>query len=127
MNIYLQALIGLIAVFAVGFVFYGVIFKEALKDSSPAPTPSHLGMAVVGVYLVAYFFIQLFGHTYFADTTSIQKGLYLGLLTGVAFFVIPLFTDSSFLKPKSEALYALLFNWLVSFIVLGLVVGFLNR
>lgn len=125
MNTFLLALIGMIAVFAVGFIFYGVLFKEALKGAAPAPTPIHLGSAAVGIYILAYFFIQLYSYTTFPDVTGPLKGLYLGLLIGVPFFAIPLFVDSPFFQAKPQAVYAVLFNWVVALIVLGIVVGFL--
>jgi hypothetical protein len=127
MNIYLQALIGLVAVFAVGFVFYGFLYKDALKDVAHDMSPVHLTLATVGLYVISYFFIQLFNHTTFTDVSAVLKGLYLGLMVGVAFFAIPLFTDQSFLKGKPMGVQAVLFNWVGSFVVLGIVAGFLNK
>lgn len=125
MNTYLLALIAAVAVMAVGFVFYGVLFKEALKDAASAPTQAHLASAIIGIYVLSYFFIQLYSHTSFTDVTGVVKGLYLGLMVGVPFFAVPLFVDSPFFQAKGQAVYAVLFNWVVSFMVLGLVVGYL--
>ncbi len=126
MSHYLVALIGLVAVFIVGFLSYGVLFKESLKDHAVSLTPTRMVIAAVGMYLLALAFTVLYQDVNFVNGVSgVMKGLYLGLLVGVAFFAIPFFADSPHLKAPNTVAWAVLVNWVLAFAVLGLVVGFL--
>jgi hypothetical protein len=128
MNIYLLALIGLIVVFAVGYIFYGAIYKNALSDGEATKMEmGHIAQAAVALYISSLAFIYLYDMVTFDNgAAGVTKGLYLGLLVGVGLFALPLYTDSPFFKAREKSVMAVLVNWVVAFAVLGIVVGFLR-
>jgi hypothetical protein len=65
----------------------------------------------------------VFDHFSVTGMTGVTRGLTLGLLMGFGGFAFPLFADVGFLKAKQEAVTAVLLNWVLSFVVIGLVVG----
>lgn len=124
MNTYLVALIGLLAIFIVGFIVYGLLLKSTLKGHEVQLTLPRFVVAAIGMYIVALAFSVLYQDVSFASgVTGAVKGLYLGLLVGIAFFAIPLFADASYFKAKESVLWSVIFNWVAAFVVLGLVVG----
>jgi hypothetical protein len=124
MNEYLVALIGLLTVFIVGFLMYGVFMKEMLKGNEVKLTAMRFVVAAIGMYVIGLAFTVLYNDVNFASgVTGITKGLYLGLLVGVPFFAVPFFADGPYLKGKDNVLWAVLINWVVAFAVLGIVVG----
>lgn len=126
MNTYLLALIALVAAFAVGFCIYGQLFKGPLGTAGEKLDTTHLAVASVTIYLSALAFIYLYDHITFGDYTGAAKGVTLGLLVGIGLFALPLFADSGFLKPDKDAQLAVTLNWILSFVVMGLVVGWLR-
>jgi len=125
MNIYLSALISAVGAMVVGFLFYGLFFKSAASQNTNH-TPTAIVMSIIGIYIACLGFTVLYTNTTFAiDTPAMLRGLYLGLLTGVTLFAIPLYTDQGYLAPKSDALWVVLMNWVVSFAVVGLLTGLL--
>jgi hypothetical protein len=126
MNMYVLAFIALIFAFAVGFVVYGQIFKGPLGTADEKIDPMHLGIATVTIYLSCLAFIYLFDHTTMGTMTGVSKGVSLGLITGIGIFALPLIADAGFFRAKKEALQAVSLNWIVSFAVIGLVVGWLR-
>lgn len=126
MNQYLVALIGLLAIFIVGFLMYGVFFKGSLKDNEVKLTAGRFVVAAIGMYLIAWAFTVLFNAVTFASgVDGVTKGLYLGLLVGVPFFALPLFADAPYFKSSNSVVTAVLVNWVVALAVLGIVVGYL--
>jgi ABC-type sugar transport system permease subunit len=125
MNSYLLALISVIAAFIVGFVIYGQIYQGPLETKGEKIDPTHLFVTAVLVFLSSLSFIYLFDHVSM-DSTGVTKGVILGLLIGLGFFAFPLIADGGFFKAKKEALTAVSLNWVLSFVVIGLVVGWLR-
>ena len=123
MNMYLLALISVIVAFAVGFVVYGQLFKTQLGTAGEKLDPMHLAMTTAMVYLASLAFIYVFDHFSVSGLTGGMKGLTLGLLLGVGIFAMPLFADSGFFKAKMEVTTAVVLNWIVSFALVGIVVG----
>lgn len=126
MNHYLLALIGLGVQLVVGFFVYGLFFKESLAATRVALTPTRTVTASIGMYIVAYLFVALFDNVLFPGAIGMLKGLYLGVLVGVTGFLLPLRLDSGWLGANAVALRAVVTNWMVTFIILGLVVGALS-
>ncbi len=123
MNQFLVALIGLLVILSVGFVFYGLIFKDLIKNV-PHPAPSRIVIGMVAMYIVALAFTVLFRNITFAEGTSgMLRGLYLGLFVGVPFLALPLLADGQYLQTKSSALWLVVTNWVVALAVLGIVAG----
>ena len=90
-------------------------------------TPTRFGVAAVGMYVIAWMFIMLFDrYTPTGDPSLIMKGLELGLMVGVMCFLIPLFADAPYFKSKMNLEWVLIANWVLSFLALGLVVGWLK-
>ncbi len=124
MNQYLVALIGLLVVFVVGALVYGVFFKEAVKSNAVKLTGGRFVVAAIGMYLIALAFTVLFNDISFASgVTGAVKGLYLGLLVGIPLFALPLYADSPYFKADNSVTWAVIVNWVLAFAVLGLVVG----
>lgn len=126
MNVYLLALIALIGAFCVGFVVYGQIFKGPLGTEGAKLEAGHLAFTSVLVYLSALSFIYIFDHLNIGDLSGVAKGVTFGLLTGVGLFVLPLLADVGFFKSTKEAQVAVAMNWALSFVVMGLLVGWLR-
>ncbi len=127
MNQYLVAFIGFLAMLIVGFVFYGSLFKETVK-SQHHPETTRVIVSMVAIYLAALAFTIIFNDFSFASgVTGALKGFYLGLLLGLGTFALPLYADASYLQAKAGTTWVVLWNWVVSFIVLGLVVGLLTH
>ena len=126
MNEYLMALIGLLAIFIVGVVCYGLLFKGMIGENAVQLTPVRFLIAGIGMYVIAWAFIMLFNNYDAGDATSVMKGLQLGLLVGIPFFAIPLFADAPYFKPKMNMEWYVIANWVISFAVLGMVVGWLK-
>ncbi len=128
MNQYLIALIGLIAIFIVGFLIYGVVGKESVKGHEVKLTPTRFVIAAIGMYIISLAFTVLYNDINFVSgVTGPLKGLYLGLLIGIPFFALPLYSDGSYLKTSDKVLWTVLLNWVVALAVLGLVVGYLVK
>ena len=126
MNAYLLALVGVIAILVVGFLIYGVLFKDRLKDAMEPMTPMRLVVAFVGMYLISWVLTVLFKDITFVDgATGVMKGLELGLAVGIFGFALPLFIDSSYLKSKMVLVQTVIINWVLAFAVLGMVIGWL--
>lgn len=125
MNTYLLALISLIAAFAVGFVVYGQIFQGPLETKGEKIDPAHLLVTSILVYLSSLAFIYLFDH-FNVDMSGVTKGVVLGLLVGIGAFAFPIIADGGFFKAKKEALTAVTANWVISFALIGLLVGWLR-
>lgn len=124
MNTYVLALIGLLAVFIVGVIVYGVLFKASLKGDDVKLTLPRFIVAGIGMYVISLAFIWLYNAVSFTTgVEGVTKGLYLGLLVGVAFFMIPFFADAPYLKGKDSVMWTVIINWVLSFAVLGMVVG----
>jgi hypothetical protein len=124
MNTYLLALLGLLAVFIVGIICYGLLFKGTVGENAVKLTPGRFVVAGIGMYVISLAFIALFNDMNFAsNVTGAMKGLYLGLLVGVAFLMVPLFADAPYFKSRDGVVWAVIINWVLSFAVLGLVVG----
>lgn len=126
MSEYLMALIGLLAIFVVGVLCYGVLFKGFIGDNAVKLTPTRFAIAGVGMYVISWMFIMLFkNYDAGADVSNIMKGLQLGLMVGVGFFMIPLFADAPYFKSKMNLEWAIIANWVLSFAFLGIVIGWL--
>jgi hypothetical protein len=125
MNEYLMALIGLLAIFVVGVLCYGVLFKGFIGENAVKLTPTRFAIAGVGMYVIAWMFIMLFKNYDAGDVSSVMKGFQLGLMVGVGFFLIPLFADASYFKSKMNLEWAIIANWVASFAFLGIVIGWL--
>lgn len=125
MNEWLLALIGLLAMFVVGVIVYGGLFKAMVGDNAVKLTPTRFIIAAIGMYVIAYAFIMLMKNVELGDATGVMKGLQLGLLIGIPFFAIPLFADAPYFKGKMNIEWAVIINWVLSFAVLGMVVGWL--
>ncbi len=125
MNEFVLALIGLLAMFVVGVICYGALFKGSLGDENTVKlTPVRFAIAGVGMYVIALAFIMLYKKVDFgADVTGVMKGLQLGLYIGIPFFLIPLFADAPYFRAKPGVEWAVIINWVLSFVVLGIVVG----
>ena len=124
MNQYLAAIIGLLVIFVVGFLFYGVFFKQTLKGHEVQLTFPRFIVAAIGMYLIALAFIVLYKDMNFASqVTGATKGLYLGLLVGVPFFAIPVFADGGYFKASDSVVWSVIANWVVALAVMGLVLG----
>lgn len=123
MNVYLVALIGLVVMLAVGFFFYGLFFKDLIKDVTK-PTAGRLIISLAAIYLTALAFCVLYRNTLFAENISnVLRGLYLGLMVGVPFLGLPLLADGAYLKTKNASLWLVAVNWIVSLAIFGLVAG----
>lgn len=126
MNQYLVALIGLLVVFAVGALSYGVLFKASLKDNAVALSLPRFVVAGIGMYVIALALTVLYnGFAFASGITGSMKGLYLGLLVGVPFFAIPLFADAPYFKVNDKVMWAVIINWVLALAVLGFVIGWL--
>ncbi|CAN5157546.1 hypothetical protein BH11PAT4_BH11PAT4_4330 [soil metagenome] len=125
MNEYLMALIGLLAIFVVGVLCYGVLFKGFIGENAVKLTPTRFAIAGVGMYVIAWIFIMLFKNYDAGDVSNVMKGFQLGLMVGVGFFMIPLFADAGYFKSKMNLEWAIIANWVASFAVLGIVIGWL--
>ncbi len=126
MNAYILALIALVAAFAVGFVVYGQLFKGPLNTVGEKIDPMHLTLTSILVYLSALGFIYVFDHFAINNMSTIGRGVVLGLIVGIGFFAFPLVADGGFLKSPKDAQIAVILNWVVSFFVVGAVVGWLR-
>jgi len=126
MNAYLLALIAVIAAFAVGYVIYGQLFKGPLGVSEEKMDMTHIAMATIMIYISCLTFIYLFDHFAIEGITGVTKGVVLGMIAGIGMFALPLWSDAGFFKAKKEAQTAVVLNWVLSFIVVGVVVGWLR-
>lgn len=125
-NQYLVALIGVLVLIGTGWVFFGLLFKDALKDHAVPLTASRFVQAGITTYLLTLAMTVLFNDVEFASgVTGAMKGLYLGLLVGIPFFAIPLFNDSPYFRTKDSVVWIVLANWVVALALLGLVIGWL--
>lgn len=129
MNIYLFALIGLIAMSSVGYVMFGQLYKEVFADEDHSkPDMKQLAMVLVAMFLISLGFASLysgFEFSYTLNLNNMMKGLYLGLIFAAAGFALPLMIDGQHFMPKPGKLTAVIVNWVASFIVLGLLAGWL--
>ena len=124
MNTYLLALIGLLGMFVVGVICFGFLFKSMVGDNEVKLTPMRFVIAAIGMYVIAWIFIWFFKNTMITGATGAMKGIELGLMAGIAFFTVPLFADAGYFKSgKMNIEWVLIANWLLSFVVLGLIVG----
>lgn len=125
MNEFILALIGLLVLFVVGIICYGALFKNSLGDENVVKlTPVRFVTAGVGMYIISLAFIMLYKKLDFgADVTGSMKGLQLGLYIGIPFFLIPLFIDAPYFKARPGMEWAVIINWVLSFALLGVVVG----
>jgi hypothetical protein len=122
----LLAFILVIAMLVVGFVVYGLIFKNALAGTTPALNAGRVIGAAIAMYITALTFIALYNDITFASgSIGINKGFYLGLILGIPIFALPLFTDHDYFATKNEAVWAVMINWIFSFAVMGILVGLL--
>jgi hypothetical protein len=124
MNEYVLALIGLLVLFVVGVICYGVLFKGFVGEENAVKlsVPRFL-VAGVGMYVMALAFIMLYKKVDLGDMSNVMKGLELGLWLGVPFFLIPLFADAPYFKGKANIEWAVIINWVLGLAVLGVVVG----
>lgn len=128
MNQYLVALIGLVVILFVGFVMYGLIFKQRLSDATQPQSIGRIISSAVGMYFIALIFTVLYNDVIFASgATGIIKGLYLGLMVGLSGLMIPMLIDAGYLRSDKGHVNALVTNWVVAFIVLGLVTGIILK
>lgn len=129
MNLYLVALIGLLVVFIVGMIMYGAVFKASLAENNVKLTVPRFIVAGIGMYIIGYAFAWLFQHVDMGSATGITKGIYLGLLLGIPFFAVPFFADSPYYKSANESkvMTAVMVNWVVALVVLGVVIGFILK
>jgi hypothetical protein len=124
MNQYLLALIGVIGALAVGYLFYGLLFKDVMKVEKAEFVPSTVAISLVAMYLSVLAFIMLYNDVTFNDSTAgAMKGLQLGLMAGIGLFGLPLFADRGWLNTSSQRVWVVLVNWVVTFAVVGLIVG----
>lgn len=123
MNEWLLALIGLLAMFVVGVICYGMLFKGFVGENAVKLSVPRFLVAGVGMYVIAYAFIMLFKNVTLGDADGLMKGLQLGLMIGIPFFAIPLFADAPYFKGKANIEWAVIINWVLAFAVLGMVVG----
>jgi hypothetical protein len=123
MNAYLLALIALCVAFAVGYLVYGVLYREPLGTAEHKPEPKHLAVATLLLYLICLAFIYVFDHLVIAEVSAVGKGVLLGLVSGLGFFAFPLIMDGAFFAAKKESYMAVTLNWVLSFVAIGLVVG----
>jgi len=124
MNPYLLAILGLLGIFIVGVLCYGVFFKGFLAENTVKLTPVRFVVAGIGMYVISLAFIYLFNMTNVMDLTGVSKGLALALLVGVPFMAVPIFADAPYFKSNKMGMeWVLIVNWLLSFLVLGLIVG----
>src|SRR4051812_42987743 len=122
MSIYAVAAIGLVVMFVIGALSYGVIGKNALKDIQMDRSVLTLVIALVAMYLTSLAFVVLYRDVSFASGVSgLARGLELGLWVGLPFAVTPTYVDRHYFVAKGPALGIFLANWLVTFLVLGLV------
>lgn len=126
MNVYLLALISVIAAFAVGFVIYGQLFQGPLGTKGEKMDTNHILMATIMLYVSSLAFIYLFNHFTIEGYEGITKGVVLGLIAGIGMFALPLWMDAGFFKGSKDAKTAVILNWILSFIVIGVVVGWLS-
>ncbi len=123
-NVYIIALIGVIAILTVGYLTYGLVFKSALSGNEAPHTTTHLVGSIIGMYIIALIFTVLYKDViFYSGITGVMKGLYLGLMVGLAGFALPLMIDGAYLKANAQHLRVLTTNWLAAFILLGIVVG----
>lgn len=124
MNPYLLGVLGLLGIFIVGALSYGVLFKNYLADHEVKLSLGRFLVAGVGMYVVSLAFIYLFNQTDVMGTAGVLKGIELALLIGVPFMVVPIFADSPYFKASKAGIeWVLIANWLVAFVVLGVIVG----
>ena len=125
MNDYVLAILGLLGIFIVGVICYGFLFKGFVGDKNEVKlTVGRFLVAGVGMYVVSLIFIYLFRHVTIGTMTGVAKGVDLGLLAGVGFMAIPIFADAPYFKSGKMGIeWAVIVNWLLSFVVLGIIVG----
>ncbi len=124
MNQYLVALIGLIAMLAVGYIFYGLIYKQTIATLGLPHSRNGIIMSIIAMYVVALVFTALYNDITLANgAIGMAKGLYLGLMVGIFIFGFTLFADAQYLSLNRRMVWAVIGNWVVSFVVLGLIVG----
>ena len=127
MNPFILAFIGVIAFLVVGFFMYGTFFADATDSKNHKSDTTRMVLAAIGMYIAAYEFIVLYDAVTFSTvTTNLVKGLYLGALVGIPLLAIPLLIDGLYIGTNKKAYQAIIANWAISFIVLGLVVGLLR-
>lgn len=127
MNGYLLALIGLIGMFAVGFIVYRLFNRDELAVEQQPKSMKKVVLSVLGLYAIALAFITLYDAVIFpSGALGMWKGLNLGFIVGLFGFVLPFLVDASHLRTQPVAIRAVAINWFVSFIVLGLIVGALS-
>lgn len=123
MNQYLLALLGFIIMLVVGFFFYGLFFKDLTKEAVK-PTTGRLAVSLIAMYLVALAYTIVYRNITFASNVDgAIRGLYLGLLLSVPFLGLPLLIDGFYLKTKDNLIWLIVLNWIVSFALLGVLVG----
>jgi len=124
MNPYLLGVLGLLGIFIVGALCYGVLFKGFLQGHEVKLSLGRFLVAGVGMYVISLAFIYLFNMTSVMNTTGVMKGIELALLIGVPFMVVPIFADAPYFKSDKTGIeWVVIVNWLLSFIVLGIIVG----
>jgi hypothetical protein len=123
MNSILLSIIGLLAIFIAGVITYGVLGKGYIGEDSVKLTPGRFVIAAIGMFVIAYAFQYLFKNVTLGDASGVTKGIELGLLVSVPFFAVPLFADAPYFKAKSGVEWVVILNWILSFVLLGIVVG----
>ena len=124
MNPYLLGVLGLLGIFIVGVVCYGFLFKSFLQGHEEKLSLGRFAVAGAGMYVISLAFIYLFKNTSVMNTSGVMKGIELALLIGVPFMAIPIFADAPYFKSNKAGIeWTLIVNWLVSFVVLGIIVG----
>ena len=125
MNDYLLAILGLLGIFIVGVICYGFLFKGFVGDDNAVKlTAGRFLVAGIGMYVISLAFIYLYKNVTIGDMTGVSKGIDLALLIGVPFLAVPVFADAPYFKSKKMGIeWAVIVNWVLAFVVLGIIVG----
>lgn len=127
MNSYLLAIIGLLVVFIVGGLFYRVTANDAVKKNKVPLDLVRFIIAGIGMYVIALSFIYLYQNVAIGDMTGVSKGLALGAILGVVIWGLPFFADADYLKGDATAKWTVFFNWIIAYLALGTVIGFILK
>ena len=101
---HLAVLVAVVLQFALGFLWYSVLFEEAWMsavgfdmatiEADPAGAEewiTNIISAVVSMYVLAWLFTKI-------NVTSLVQGLYIGLLIGFSFVILSTMTSGMFAK-----------------------------
>ncbi len=130
MNIWLLALVETVVILAVGYIFYGQLYKEALGSGSKKADSTGIVTSIIGMYVFSWAFAYLYrtidpSSLVINSSSSAMAGLVFGLFIGLLMFGLPIFIDRVWLK-NPAGVKAVSINWIVAFAVLGLIVGMLS-